>query len=593
MKKVLNKGVYLRTVNQLIYLAILMLFIGIIIVIADFKFLAHDFLEYAVKSLTYNLAGRAQFVVMVIGSCCLSFSAIKFIWSKSRTDFEYSIPTTRGVVFASKAIGVITVQTLILLFITIISLLFSSRFFGVYTFIGDIFVSFVYSIIGSLVIIGAIFFASSVTGHPLSTSILSLGIITIPLYYTLIRIQLITEVLSYEYTFVPFRMPLYILQTFFFPIITNYAHTGHIASIIISTALAICYFVMGYFMFGKRSGELAGTHTKNRLIHFITMSIIPYAIINYAVIEFGKYSLHPEFFYKSKVNVLIFLITVPLVLIFIYDIFVNKKLMKNNRCIWVYFFLIILALFCNCAIEQALLLEGNQKIKLEQVESISVVTDGNIYDFQYPDSSVSYGEYLTSDYKISDRDIIDEMLYHYGKNTEYNYTNVLRYDMIIRFNFISGRSLYKYVNFTREGEGEVTDKNITMEILDDNEFTDNYHTPLPIEYVTHVSYGGIFLSEESSNKFKEIYKIFTEEYETLTVEQKEVVRAKSFWLPSYFWLDIDDEKSQSHGTLYVKGRVGGTNIIDIYELTEYTPKALKAYQDIIYEVSTFEFDKKK
>ena len=62
MKKLFDKGVFIKTLRELFYLNILLVFIGIILVVLSKEMATHNIISGAGLSVLYDISGRNNFV---------------------------------------------------------------------------------------------------------------------------------------------------------------------------------------------------------------------------------------------------------------------------------------------------------------------------------------------------------------------------------------------------------------------------------------------------------------------------------------------------------------------------------------------------
>ena len=232
----------------------------------------------------------------------MSAIAFSFAWNKKKADFEYSLPVTKGALFVSKVSGIIVSLSVINAIIAVFGVGLMWGMLGRFMFISDVLLGLANSVICALLIAGAVSISISVTGKRLSAAILSLSIFTIPFlvpvlkYYAILRI---TNGYFWEELFVFLKRSLYLPTN----VIVSQAHlvdfNGYLPGILFSLALAIAYLAAGYFLFRRRSGDMTGSHTKGKAVHYIIMALIPFAILNIAsvsLLDYGVFSI----FSKSR-----------------------------------------------------------------------------------------------------------------------------------------------------------------------------------------------------------------------------------------------------------------------------------------------------
>jgi len=378
MKKLFDRGIFIKTLRELFYLNILFIFIGAVLVVLARETAVHQMMEYASRSVSYNFAGGAMAVIAVLGSFALSATALSFTWNRKKADFEYSLPVTKGALYASKALGVIASLAAVMGIITALGLALSVKYLGRFVFVSDMFIDLLNSFIFALIIVGAAFLSASITGKVLSAFILSLGIVTIPLllpvikYYSIMRL-LNTTWYDYEFEmFAFFKHSLYVPINQLLSLAPGVNFTRYLGGILFSLFLAAAYLTFGYFLFKKRSGDLTGNHTKGKLVHYIIMALIPFAILNIASISALDYGI-PVILKKARyIYEMLTYLGASLILMFAYDVLVHRKLRLKNRIIWLFVPLALAAFLLNLGVQSYIVNEYQTDIPAEDVKSVNI-----------------------------------------------------------------------------------------------------------------------------------------------------------------------------------------------------------------------------
>ncbi len=586
MKKPLNKGVIINTIKQLFYPAILFFIIGVLlIIIPGISEIINDSRDYYKAALVYNIADVSLKVTMILGSFLLSFTALGFCWNRKRTDLEYSLPVNKGQLYLSKLIGVIIIQTSVLLMLFIISFCCSINYLGSFTFFADILYSLASAFTGSLVIIGAVFIAMSVTGKPISSALLSVGILVYPVILTYNHLFFDHRLQYYDILDV-IKPPLYVLTNEIFSLGNGLNFKGYMPSLIFSFVLSIVYFTLGYFLFRQRSGEVSEKHTKNKFVHYIVMSFAALPVMYYSVLQYKNFTYNFSRLNWKNMSAMIFFLIIGLIIIFVYELAVNRKIRRKNRCIWVFLVLCIITFLADSIIEVYTKSKYQEKIDVSEVQSISTVPCSYYIDFFNNYRDLTYAEYSAGKFEITDKSIIDEAVENY--NTKYVLSNEQAVcKQTVGFNLKSGKTIYKNVSFATNTEVEnstiIYNNNIYTSILNIAEYKDKYYAAMPLEYVTYVSCNDDRIDKENESQLMEIYEIFLDEYNSLTADEKLFMTSQSSMRRMASIVIRTETEADAFGLLYVKGRAGTTNILDTYLITELTPDALNKYKELVEE----------
>ena len=219
MKKFFDRGIFIKTLRELFYLNILLVFIGAVLVVLTRETAVHQMMGYAGRSISYNFAGGALVFAAILGGFALSATALSFTRNRKKADFEYSLPVTKGALYASKALAVISSLAAVMVIITVLSFALSVKYLGRFVFVSDMLIDLLNSFIFALIIVGAVFLAASVTGKVLSAGILSIGIFTIPLLLPVIRYYSMLRIVGFDDSMGQFIL---IRRSLYLPIICFY-----------------------------------------------------------------------------------------------------------------------------------------------------------------------------------------------------------------------------------------------------------------------------------------------------------------------------------------------------------------------------------
>ncbi len=583
MKKLFDKGVFIKTLRELFYLNILLVFIGIILVVLSKEMATHNIISGAGLSVLYDISGIAMMLTALLGSFALSATALSFTWNRKKTDFEYSLPVTKGALYASKALAVVTSIAVVIIIIAALGLALSAKYLGRFVFIGDILITMANCFICALLIVGSVFLASSVTGKLLSAGILSLGIITVPLllpvikYYSMLRIAGFD--IEYE-QFILIKRSLYVPINLLVSLLPGINFAGFLPGILFSLVLGAGYLIAGYFLFKKRSGDMTGNHTKSKLVHYVIMALIPFAILNIASISAFDYGLSKIITKSRYIYEMLTYLGASLMMMFAYDVLVHRKLRKKNRIIWLFIPLAAAAFLLNMAVNNFVVNEKEMDISADKVESVNIFPYDEVFSLVFMTEMAPYGYINSSEVDITDKEIISELAEKYNERKD-DYAGHY-YPIFVKFNLDGGRSIYKFVPLEYEYDYQ-TDafiENTLTKIQQLPEYEKEFYDNIPLEKVATISCKEEAFYEEFEDEFKNLYEVFIKEYDLLSTDEKCLVNeGRSFMGAS--WM-LDKEKAITVGNLYVRGRIRGQNVVDTYYITfEYTPDAAIKYMETV------------
>ena len=578
MKKIFDKGILKKTIGELFYMGILLIFFGFMIIIFGKEFIVNYWSMAADISVTYNIISTAMVSISIFGSFAMSAIAFSFAWNKKKADFEYSLPVTKGALFVSKVSGIIVSISVIDAIIAVFGVALMWGMLGRFIFISDVLLGLANSVICALLIVGAVSIAVSITGKRLSAAIFSLGIFTIPFlvpvikYYAILRI---TNGYFWDELFVFLRRSLYLPTN----VLVSQTHlidfNGYLPGILFSLALAIAYLAAGYFLFRRRSGDMTGSHSKSKAVHYIIMALIPFAILNIASVSLLDYGVFSIFSKSRYIYEMITYIVSSLILMFVYDVIVFRRLRKNNRIIWIFIPLAIAAYLLNLAVHSSVLNQKEMEISSDDVVSVNMFTYEEVFSPAIVVDRLPCGIKLASEVDITDREIINEIVKSYNQSDD---KGQYSYEILVKLNLKGGRKEYVFVPFEDKYdflEHEMRD-NLLADIKAIPEMSEAFYSIIPSESVLTISNSYELVDKDLEKDLEGVYEVFEAEYNALTDEEKTFPNewlnyTSSEWYENYANINIV-------GHLYLRGRVSGTNVADTYYLTfEYTPEASLKY----------------
>ncbi|MBN2879608.1 MAG: hypothetical protein JXN65_08250 [Clostridia bacterium] len=583
MKKFFDRGIFIKTLRELFYLNILLVFIGAVLVVLTRETAVHQMMGYAGRSISYNFAGGALIFVAILGGFALSATALSFTWNRKKADFEYALPVTKGALYASKALAVISSLAAVMAIITGLGFALSVKYLGRFVFVSDMLSDLLNSFIFALIIVGAVFLAASVTGKVLSAGILSIGIITIPLLLPVIRYYSMLRIAGFDDSmgqFILIRRSLYLPINLLLSQAPGINFNRYLGGILFSFFLAVAYLAFGYFLFKKRSGDLTGNHTNSKLLHYIIMALIPFAMLNIATISALDYKLEIIFRKTRYIYEMLTYIGASIILMFAYDLLVHRKLRPKNRIIWLFIPLALAAFLLNIGVQDLVLNEQEKDIPTENVKSVNIFSYDEVFSIVFVSNMMPYGYINASEVDITDEEIITELVSLYNERKDEDWGNYM--PAFVKFNLKSGRSIYKWV-FLDNDYDYPTDTfvgNTFTKIQQLPDYSEKFYDNISPNNVATVSNKEEIVNAKLEAELKEVYTVFDSEYDALPLEEKVMSVDMRGHMPTE-WL-LNKREVAVVGKLYVRGRVSGLDVVDTYFITfDYTPKAAISYMEAV------------
>ena len=582
MSRYINKGIYKNSMTDMMYSALAVLAIAITIVAAQKGTFINDRLPYymsASKSFIPNMT--ALFVITVVGAPLMPAVTLRFAWIRSQTDFEYAQPVTKGQLYFSKLLAVVTWQAIVMVFITILSLILVYPYIGTFVFVGEtLYVLFAYFVC-SLLLIAAGFAAIGVTGKALSTAIISLGIFGLPVLLSFSAAMLSLN----DYIFSPlFSYGLLHVPSIYS--ITNMLYAAwlsepgillHLPSLIFTLALSIIYIWIGYRLFRKRNGALAGTNTPSKLMHNITMSIMP---LFFAYVTVGIALNGFENFTEEQIRTTFTYIAISFFLFMFYEIVIERRLLLRLRNVIGFIIVMAVSVALNTAIftvnENALA----KTIDADEVQSISFVQNKSYMDWSEEDISFSYGEMLAEDVQIEDREIIEKVVNSYNLN---RYEALYNFYYVVEFKMQNGRTIYRNVRIGAEGTDENNLDYIKSVLGTSRDYVVHYFEPVPADDVNFIYMETNAADTYNQAELLDMYRLFMHEYSQLSYDKRNEIRLDTYQFETKVIHENNADEMAEHawGTIRVKGREAGQNTIDNYAISDNTPETANMFMELI------------
>lgn len=588
MKKMINKSLYIRSLKELIYPVVIMTSIALAILFMKNNAISYDLSSYFTSSKSYNPSDTSLFFIMLFGSFALSSVSLWFSRDKKKADYVYSLPYTKGQIYASKFAAVFTIQLASSFLIMLFGVIISIGFLGKIAFFSDMFIVLVNAMIGSFVVISAMFASASLTGKALSTTLLAGLFIALPALPFISRMSVVMRMVEVNYSNLYLANDsLYIIPNFWFAISGDYSGFRNVAAILFTLFIGIAYAGVGYYLFKKRSGELTGNHTKNRVLHLLVMSIIPsvtvYWLITTTPIGMGVLTV------ETKTIVLFLMLA--LMFAALYEVIVTRTLNKILRC--------FLVLICSIIFVSGIHFPTAAKTKHDMlgtmdyndVQSVNLINDTSIAVRMNTNGMVSYGEHLVSSIDITDKEAIKLILSRVDQRHE-DGENEGHFNQLVKFNLKSGKSVYKNINFYvyYENGNEYLKSDIDVIFENTPEFYDYIYDVIPQEYVSLVC--SEYEQEIFNNQdiMVDIYYTYAEEYSDFNLEEQGRLRHYS---DSYLYRRQTlhpDNIEELIGLLCVNGRVDNRDVIDIYKVTRDTEQAANKYMQAANDINFLDFN---
>ena len=596
MRKYISKDLLKVSVRELLMPAAVLSAIGVLFVLVYTFYLSHDNLWLLAGAFTYNSVRLGLFFAMLLGSSIIGRVAVSFAWKREKTDYLFSLPYSRGQIFCTKVLAAVAMQVAVLAAMTIAGIAASAGGLGVDTFLGDMLIQFANTSLGSVIIIGSLFLAASVTGRETSLVFVFNNIILLPLLGFIVRFafMMFGGRMIFQSYFLQKRS-LNIVANILSENMNSFDASRYLPAILFSIALAAIIIAAGYFLFQKRSGEVTGQHTAGKWVHYFAMAFMPF------VFTFGlaiAIALEGEL-EENDVPIAVLIAIVAILLAFFYDVLVHKKLRRKNRCIWV-------VLACG-AVSFAVVfsmigiarMQESREIGAGDVESVNILKYGEygyIFD-SYAAYNLTYGEYLISNIDIDDGRLAE--IAATGETDEELTADFEKsYRELMRLNLKSGGVKYVLTPVYFESGTYFTPMTTSMDsiLYSIPEYKDSLYAIVPDKYINRIYDGTAYGIDDRQDELMEIYHVFADEFQKLTFDEKASISivnraglSLSFRETADDYNLKEDAKYMPITYLYVKGRAGTVDFMNNYKLTAKTPEAANMFIEMTNEINMPKF----
>lgn len=362
-------------------------------------------------ALEFYELGLANIIFMYITPFILSFCLFGYVFKKKDIDFMCSMPISRKSVFVTNTIGGIALILISQLITLILSWLIGAAT-GTMVFGAMIWDLFLYQSLAYIFVFTVANLAMTVSGNVITQIVVTLLILfLVPStmwyydlwqgnYYDLIDGN---YVVNTDYTIRDVSN--YTAPSAIFGAVNSYwSYKPSTISNIKMIVLSIAYIALGYVMFEKKKMENAGESFEKANTHFVVkaLTLIPFAMILAPCID------------EDAWEGALFLIAIIVVYYFIYDLVTNKK-----HKFWKSLGMLAVSLAVTTCVYGAIgkiADNADPEMDLADVKKITIDQIGyNMYGLNY---------------EITDKDVIETLLYeggqdyYYYENSSYLYSDI-------------------------------------------------------------------------------------------------------------------------------------------------------------------------
>lgn len=471
----------------------------------------------------------------------------------------------------------------------------------------SMFVSFLATIVACLCVLGAGFFAMSITGTYFSNIAVSVMLLTAPRLIITTFMALISSLnpllpFSFNSGILDYRLNIVVGSILSAMFDSNIFYSfEHFVPILYTLVLSIFYFAAGFYAFMKRKSEIATMPAANgklqllfRLVPSCLICLIPLAMISYYALDSNSSGIDSLFIFF-----IVLLYVIAIIVYFLYELISTKKfsnLLKSFKTIW------MLAAF-NIVFFVSLII--GYHVTLNDVPAKENVTSVMISRSQ----TRTYGYFAntSAQLKITDRELIDfcvdslqncvDAVKHDADGRRY-YSNT-----IITFN-TKGRTIKRIVSFE-----SIQEYDRFVKLLNEcDEYADVYKnipeytslSNMELSIPCAISNTPLLLSSED---VREIYDSLRNEQMTLTFDKAYANAVNYSMTTSFgeFYGNYTVRNSNYRYAMYITDLTPKTALLLIdkinssshnnFSLSELSNKdsiIFSLYQDTVFDINTLD-----
>lgn len=497
-----------------------------------------------------------------------------FLHERKQSDFFHAIPYTRTCVYLSFVASALT----FVFAIQMASALTAGLIWAVnpYTtfFFGDLITLTLMSFLAAAELSAIMMLALSLTGTPV-TSMLLFALFTLIIRLVVfymsscidanIDITQTRDIPFFGFTwFLPFGLFMYIVNG---PRYVDFNPFTSLSNIIYTVIVTLLVFFAAWFFYKIRKSEMAGNTAPNRIAQHIyrILFTLPFAL------------LLPLFIFIDgsddvDITLVLVIVVITLLVYYLYELITTKRFKGFGKATLFLPVLVACCLaFCGAYYVVEKVLFAQTPDAADEVVAVSIDTKNpySVWD--------GYQEYLLEDSVSYDRQLIERIVEAMNQTVEcdvsgsykkyfasykYAYGDFTYIDtnwLTVVFTMENGKTVTRRVAFREESFNSIKVAYVNTIEIDPEEFWSlpDYRDIYHISTDMYVREGGYY--EDFSFSFikntsvaKNFYNTFLEEYNRLTVEQKELIRR------SHAAELLDTFESEKVFSLYINGQIFGT-----------------------------------
>ncbi|HEX3027336.1 MAG TPA: hypothetical protein VHR42_08960 [Clostridia bacterium] len=517
-------------------------------------------------------------VMSLIAPIILCLTLFSFLNSRKGSDFYHSLPNTRVSIFWSFAASVLSWLLLSLMFSLIITVV-------IYASLGA---SIIWSLLpfliltqlsGMALITAAMLLAMSITGTYLTNLTVFALILLLPrcitTMFTYTLKQKLRVITFHEFGIFGdpnYNIPIkFILYPFNTGLQIDSSQNGLITSsgsILYTFILALVYFGLACLLFHLRKSETAGRSAPNRILQHVFRCAVtlPVALIIPLSIVLTENSF---LYWSERRTLLIAVITISLIVYFLFELITTKKLKNLPRSAPVLLFVVaidfIFVFFAYFSMNRIY----NTKPVASDMESVAI-------QLENADNTSNRTQYFSDlslkALSLRDSKALSAVSASLAKTIDKSksQSNNLSLNSFVKIKLKSGRTLERYVDMTKN----------QYQIISEAESKDASYQKALASLPTHGNIQSLAVTDLSASESKRLWDTFQSEYKSLSFSDKEAAVMYDKQQSNGYYIPYSGYSASSFASIHIMGFVGLENFESYYPIGIKTPKTLRLYVEL-------------
>jgi len=567
MKKIFNAKLYLEGLRQTKLMGIVL---SVIFIVGSILGSGLEVLSYmSMENPGYThveLMGLAPLLVvfMLIGPILLVMNMFSFLNKRKASDFYHSVPNTRVCIFMSFLASISTwIVGIIVPSVLINSLIFTLSPIHIMNG-GFILYAILSYLAGALLVTSIVLLAKTITGTGITNVIVGGMIGFFPRIILAAFTSLVANAVRIAdieslgmFTNFKYNIPINFSLGIFASMNSMDEALNFTPGIIYTFVLALLYFVAAGFLFSKRKSETAEKGAPNRFMQHVYRCAISFPVTLVIIAMLFQRDVQ-----KSELIAIFTIIGfITLIIYFGYELLTTRKFKNLAKAIPIFVVIIVADIIFGMSIGLVRDTIFSKTPDAQEISGVRIIDDYGMYGGSYGGYGGirSYNDLLLEDFYLEDdklaeyvstglKDTIDIV-----KSGEYRYYE----ETNVSIKTVKGDEFKRRIQISQEGKEYI--RRVT---LTDEEYSEK-KTKLPDSEGLTIQLNSHMFNMNDTDKMNELWKVYSEEYNSLNVEDKIRHNDINSWEQNF----LNDQ-------INVLGYVGLKKFSSLYKISSKTPKAM-------------------